>query len=379
MQSCVAQAELYGQLLHQNGQGSSQKPLPEDSTPSDIEVIQQIHPFAEILEKLPNVPQPTLSQQPDDTRPSDIQGVLSQVQAVQESFANSQLFHKAPLGSVTAVIEGSKQNGTKDLETYFPHAEVAQNHYYQLQGFNRDNQHADLEPVFPDQVETAEEKPPQTDSSLDVKKITPEGDSKSTSTVIETETPTSPNSLMTNAGPLEVQEKSPEFRPLIQELPFPPAAEVEQENDAIDAHTLTPMGQTDLENEDATQRSYPGKHQPKVDQVASAESFDDLAGESAPLSSPPSLSQTEDNANPTEEADSTQSTTPSDPSDGGWTPKNPNLSEILLVESNIDDQEDEKEFLHKDPRAQLIKRLFPHAQILPNKPRRRFKTTPSVD
>lgn len=47
--SCVAQAQLYGQLLYEHTVNSLQKPGTDEATPSAIEVIKQKHPYAEIV------------------------------------------------------------------------------------------------------------------------------------------------------------------------------------------------------------------------------------------------------------------------------------------------------------------------------------------
>lgn len=47
--SCVAQAQLYGQLLYEHTVNSLQKPAPDEATPSAIEVIKQKHPYAEVI------------------------------------------------------------------------------------------------------------------------------------------------------------------------------------------------------------------------------------------------------------------------------------------------------------------------------------------
>lgn len=47
--SCVAQAQLYGQLLFEHTVNSLQKPATDEATPSAIEVIKQKHPYAEVI------------------------------------------------------------------------------------------------------------------------------------------------------------------------------------------------------------------------------------------------------------------------------------------------------------------------------------------
>lgn len=262
--SCVAQAELYGHLLHEHTQNSLQKPLPEDSTPSGIEVIQHLHPYAEILEKLPgfsfvttssqqqeapgkdqyiesNFPHASVVQseendavveadivnipphaqvvddiiQPHESHLPMIQQLLSQVQAIKESFAIEQAFQNVNLNgnAATVVKNPTKQNENLQAQTV-PSVE------HQLpQTTARVNELGELVPVFQNDVEDTEESPPQTHSSITfVLENTSQGDNTTSLLAALDDTVTPENYQVTVQ---EVQEE-PSKTQLIQEN-SPPA------------------------------------------------------------------------------------------------------------------------------------------------------------
>ncbi|KAK4309118.1 hypothetical protein Pmani_019223 [Petrolisthes manimaculis] len=444
--SCVAQAEVYGQLLykHSTQDTSLLNPSPEDSTPSTIDVIQQLHPFAQIL-SIPDIADNAsgvddeshinnvLERIPTDDPNSIVQSqmikdflktenstfplikhILAQVNLIKDSFLVS---HNANVNSSSSDNHINMNFNFEGSDSDTP--QVLSDYWYQLaQESHREHEALSAIPVFSDEVEGTEERPPQEhhqDNAVGLNSesavvVTPSEvfetvDDQQSDTGLQHGTEEPPNQSIIQYQESQLQRDSTPHNTVqvvteSSEL-VNTNAPLTDDNDVdiyMDIEDLDNSRNDlyDYENQGLTDNDFPytdtTTETPDDFNEDTTVNIPVMEMSASPLAAPPTenkgsltinINNSNNNNTSTTTTTNNNSNSNSNQQDTFASPQKapdslhnhqpPLLINILTNANNRDQLEHQQQ--HTDPndmRGQKIKQLFPHAQVMPVEPNRFF-------